>query len=164
MLFACDFCCDFVIFVCDFFVISRKVYEKKSVICPSRKTLDRRSTRNRMCDAFSWYWVRFQVESHCLKIITRVRRPDKVFPTAEIPSLDTTKLYLLSIDLFQKDCQMPSQVHSKHPLCFKAILFLFLGFFGWQRSFIRSRSFSFELHSQKKKLLADKWSNWTFAH
>ena len=35
MLFACDFCCDFVIFVCNFFVISRKVYEKKSVICPS---------------------------------------------------------------------------------------------------------------------------------
>ena len=29
------FFCDFVIFVCDFFVISREVYEKKSVICPS---------------------------------------------------------------------------------------------------------------------------------
>ena len=27
--------CDFVIFVCDFFVISREVYAKKSVICPS---------------------------------------------------------------------------------------------------------------------------------
>ena len=27
--------CDFVIFVCDFFVISRKVYKKKSAICPS---------------------------------------------------------------------------------------------------------------------------------
>ena len=35
LLWFCDFCCDFVIFVCDFFVISRKVYEKKSVICPS---------------------------------------------------------------------------------------------------------------------------------
>ena len=34
MLFACDFCCDFVIFVCDFFVISRKVYEIQSVISP----------------------------------------------------------------------------------------------------------------------------------
>ena len=35
----CAFCKwfigDFVIFVCDSFVISRKVYEKRSVICPS---------------------------------------------------------------------------------------------------------------------------------
>ena len=29
------FFCDFVILVCDFFVISREVYEKKSVNCPS---------------------------------------------------------------------------------------------------------------------------------
>ena len=35
MLFVCDFFFDFVIFVCDFSVISREVYEKKSVICPS---------------------------------------------------------------------------------------------------------------------------------
>ena len=43
----CDFCdfqshdclCDFVIFVCDFNVISRKMFEEKSVICLSRKTM-----------------------------------------------------------------------------------------------------------------------------
>ena len=35
MLSVCDFFCDFVTFVCDFFVISRKVYEKKSVNCRS---------------------------------------------------------------------------------------------------------------------------------
>ena len=36
MLSVCDFSCDFVCdFVCEFFVISREVYEKKSVNCPS---------------------------------------------------------------------------------------------------------------------------------
>ena len=33
------FYCDFVIFVCDFFVILREVYEKKSMICPSHLTM-----------------------------------------------------------------------------------------------------------------------------
>ena len=31
--------CDFIVILCDFFVISREVYEKKSVICPSERPL-----------------------------------------------------------------------------------------------------------------------------
>ena len=32
--------CDFAIFECDFFVISREVYQKRSVICPSMYVMD----------------------------------------------------------------------------------------------------------------------------
>ena len=47
LLSACDFPCDFVIFVCDFVMISREVYEKtsakKSVNCPSHFAFSNKS-------------------------------------------------------------------------------------------------------------------------